>query len=214
MQFDARVEPFWKGFLSRKDKMGVFEQRREKKRLQKVVDTVNAAFQAEGLPQQKWDTETGEPVCHIRIDKLGVFQDLRRYAASLENKEAENVMQDWTVDTSFPHLLRHRERKSYYIPVGFAHPIKIEEEEKGNWTLVGSVLSLAAELGEINRNLKVQDSFQIKKMVDFLQVTEKDITKFESRTYEPEKFWLNFGFLVIQKLVRKAWEHELPIIFA
>jgi hypothetical protein len=209
--FDARIENPWNELALTQD-AGFFGARRGRKRLEKLVENVSKALTAAGLEAPWWPESGGaKPAAHIRIDRIGVLKDLKAYAASLEGTDVTEVMKGKGVPTAFPNLLRHREKNSYYWPVDFAEPmwINVDGEEP---VPVGSSGGLLKELDKINEMLKVEKTFRMQKMVDYMDANERDIAKIETHMDVSGKFWLKFGFLVIRKLAQKSVETNLPIV--
>jgi hypothetical protein len=212
MPFDARVQPFWHALRDKENPLGFFEGWRRKRHLTALLRSVNAAVQAQGVEPGAWDAKDGECVCNLRVDRLGVLQDLRTFAAQEDNQSATEVF-NGNAESRFLHLIKNRDRASYYIPVDFAEPLMIHDAETREMVPVGSSLRLQRELGLLNKTLRVQETFQIKKMVDYLQATSKDISRYERNFANDPLFWVKFGYILLDKLVRKSVEAGLPIIF-
>ena len=210
--FDARVENPWNELALTQDS-GFFGSRRGRKRLEKLVESVSKALTAAGLEAPWWpDTGGAKPAAHMRLDRTGVLKDLKAYAADIEGTDVTEVMMGKGVPTSFPNLLRHREKNSYYWPVEFAEPMWISVD--GEETVpIGSSAGLLAELDKLNGSLKVEKTFRIQKMVDYMDADEREIAKIETHMDVSGTFWLKFGFLVIRKLAQKSVETNLPIVF-
>lgn len=210
--FDARVENPWNELALTQD-TGFFGARRGKKRMEKLVESVSKALTAAGLEAPWWPEVKGaKPAAHIRIDRMGVLKDLKHWVAEGEGTDLNEVMKGKGVPTQFPNLLRHREKNSYYWPVDFAEPmwINVDGEEP---VPVGSSGGLLKELDRINEVLKVEKTFRMQKMVDYMDADEREIAKIETHMDISGKFWLKFGFLVIRKLAQKSVETNLPIVF-
>ncbi|NUN50373.1 MAG: hypothetical protein HUU15_16290 [Candidatus Brocadiae bacterium] len=210
--FDARVENPWNEVALHKD-AGFFESRRVRKRMEKLIEGVSSALTAAGLEVPYWPEEGGvKPAAHLMIDRTGVLTDLKKYAAKLEGTDLAQVMVGKTAETRFPNLLRHRERNSYYWPVDFEEPVWVNAD--GTEPIpVGSSGGLLRELAEINTVLKVEKTFRMQKMVDFMDADEREIAKIETFMDVSGTFWIKFGFLVIRKLAEKSEKTNLPIIF-
>jgi hypothetical protein len=210
--FDARVENPWNEVALHKD-AGFFESRRVRKRMEKLIEGVSSALNAANLELPYWPEEGGtKPAAHMRIDRTGVLTDLKKYAAGLEGTDLQQVMVSKQAETRFPNLLRHRERNSYYWPVEFAEPVWVNVD--GSEPIpVGSSQGLLRELGEINTVLKVEKTFRMQKMPDFMDADEREIAKIETFMDVSGKFWMKFGFLVIRKLAERSEKTNLPIIF-
>jgi len=71
-----------------------------------------------------------------------------------------------------------------------------------------------AELGEINDRLHIDETFALKKMVDYLDATERDIALYESRLGTSEGFWAKFSYVLLKKLMDVSVEKKLPVLFA
>ncbi|MBI2920487.1 MAG: hypothetical protein HYY18_05325 [Planctomycetes bacterium] len=211
--FNARVESPWNEMVAHQDS-GFFESRKYRKRVERLVESVSKALEAAGLDVPFWPDDAGpaRPKAHILLDKTGVFHDLKAYAAQLEGTDPQSVMVGKSVQTNFPNLLRHREKGSYYWPVDFAEPMWVTLDG-GESVPVGSSQGLLRELEKINEVLKVEKTFRMQKMADFMDAGERDIAKVETYMDVSGKFWLKFGFLVARKLVEKSIETNLPVVF-
>ena len=210
--FDARVENPWNEAAAHKD-AGFFESRRFRKRIERLIETVSKALETAKKDVPFWPEEGGvKPAAHLRLDKTGVLHDLKAYAAQLEGSDVQTVMLGKSVKTNFPNLLRHREKNSFYWPVDFDEPMWVTLD--GSEPVpVGSSVGLLRELTQINEMLKVEKTFRMTKMVDYMDADERQIAKIETNFDISGKFWLKFGFLVVRKLAEKSQETNLPIVF-
>jgi len=213
MHFDARVEPFWYWQVREKKTLGFFEGRRRRKRQEGIARAIHAALAGMGADPGDWDARSGETVCNLRLDRGAVLQDLRVFAASLDRQSATEIYQG-NAQSRFLHLIKNRDRESYYLPVPFPEPIMVLVSDTKQFIPVGSSVRLLKELQEINRDLRVEATFKIKKMVDFFQASEDDILQYEARLGNDPNFWVKFGFVLMEKLARKSVESRLPVIFA
>lgn len=213
MPFDARVEGFWQPLKDPRHPLGFFESWRKKRRLTALLRTLNAGIAAQEAAPGAWDQKQADPICNLRIDRLGVLQDLRTFAAHQDNQSATEVFEG-AAESRFLHLIKNRDRTSYYVPVDFAEPLMIHDPDTHEMIPVGSGPRLLRELALLNKTLRVQETFQIKKMVDFLQATSKDLARYEANFAHDPLFWVKFGFILLDKLARKSAESGLPIVFA
>jgi hypothetical protein len=202
--FNARVEPVYHSLEQLRPKLGFFEHRRRRKRLERLLDLAAEQLARQGADGRSWIGAGGTCVCNLRVARLGFLNELRKYAVRKGGAEAAD---------RFPHLLRHRDRNSYYLPVRFPQPFTLEAEG-GDTVPFGSATELAEELADLNTALKVESSFRMTQMVDFLDATPKDISAYESTHGSEGPFWVRLGYVMLQKLARKSLEHQLPIIFA
>lgn len=196
---NARVEPFWYSIGRLRSRIGFFNALRERWVLRRQVAAINTELKRQKVDPNRWDRVTGECVCNLRVAKMGLLHGLRTFASRQGADELR-------------HLLRHRDRKSYYLPLDFSEPFVIVSI--GEEIPVGSSLRLVAELKRLNEVLNVESSFGMKKMVDFLDATDRDISTSESRFGDNEGFWVRFGYVFLRKLAEKSVEHRMPIIFA
>ncbi len=79
---------------------------------------------------------------------------------------------------------------------------------------VSSAPAALRELEEINPRLRVDETFALRRMVDFLDASERDIQAYESRYGADEGFWPRFAFVLIRKLAGVSAERGLPAILA
>lgn len=214
MQFDARVEPFWAELNENRPGHSTLELWRQKRRLTRILKSIRTELAAQGveLPAD-WDKVEGTMICHIRIDKLGVFQELRQYANEVQNPSQPDLLENRFEPNSFLHVLRHRERQAYYLPIDFPDPFNVQPETGADLIPVASSVRVMEELGRMNKELKVETSFKIRGMKDFVEATEANIAQFESSFNSADRFWVKFGFLVLQRLAAQGVKHRLPVIF-
>jgi len=212
MQFDARVEPFWHWTATQRKELGFFGAWKRKRRMQAVLRTINAELAAQGVEVGGWDQKEGETVCNLRMDRLTVMQDLRVFAAAMDKQSATEIFLG-QADSRFVHLIKNRDRDAYYLPIDFPEPIMVLDAETQEFLPVGSAVRLQRELAEMDKTLRVEKTFQVKKMVDFFQAGEAEIRQFDQRFGHDPQFWLKFGFVVLQKLARKSVETGFPVIF-
>lgn len=211
MQFDARVEPFW--LWRKKNNLGFFAAWKKKRRMQAIVRAIREGLAAQDVEAGDWDQGDGEVVCNLRMDRLGVLQDLRLYAAGLEKKSATEIYQGES-DSRFAHLIKNRDRDAYYLPIDFPDPLLVLEHETKEFLPVGSAPRLLRELAELNKELRMEKTWKLKAMVDFFQAGEGEIRQFELRFGNDPNFWMKFGFVMLQKLAKKCVETKLPVIFS
>jgi hypothetical protein len=210
--FDARVESPWNELNATKD-AGFFEARRARKRLEKLIESVSKALEAAKIEVPFWPEAGGaKPAAHIRLDKTGLLHDLKAYAAGLEGTDLKELMVGKSAPTAFPNLLRHREKNSFYWPVDFAEPMWVSTDGTDS-VPVGSSAGLLRELEKVNQMLKVEKTFRMTKMVDYMDAGEHEVAKIETYYDISGKFWLKFGFLVLRKLAEKSLATNLPVIF-
>lgn len=202
--FNARVEPMLHALECLRPKLGFFEYRRRRKKLQGLVEGIDGQLARQGAGGMAWASAAGGCVCNLRVARLGLLNDLRKFAAREAGPDGAD---------RFPHLIRHRDRNAYYLPVRFSQPFTLEPEP-GDTVPIGSVPVLAEEMAELNRQLRVESTFRLTQMVDFLDATPADINQYESKHGTAGPFWVKLGYVMLQKLVRKSLESSLPIIFA
>ena len=202
--FNARVESFWLTFSKLGPKMGFFERRRERGRLERIVKSINLQLVGQKGDAEGWDEQEGACVCNLRVAKMGLVRELKTWlAAGLETAPAE-----------WPHLHALRDRPCMLLPVTFGAPISVEPGGGEETIPVASAVRARAELGEINDRFRIDETFALKKMVDFLDATERDISLYESRLGTSEGFWAKFSYVLLKKLMDVSVEKKLPVLFA
>jgi hypothetical protein len=203
--FNARVEPFWLTFEKLGPRMGFFERWKEKRRLKKILARVREALAKQGAPADAWEDRRGECVCNLRVAKTGLVAELQQFVRESAKPE------QWG---KWRHLMAQRDHSALLIPVEFAEPIPLPSEgEPGSVT---SAPRMAAELAEVNRILKIDETFALAKAkkVDYLDASERDISIYESRFGTVDGFWGKFAYVLLKKLADTAGERGLPAIFA
>lgn len=211
--FVANVEPFWVNVERRAKALGFFGAWKERRRMKRLVAEAGRLLALQDVVAGPWDQNKGETVCSFKIDRQGVLHDLREFAAKLEDKSYVSIVEG-NQKSSFPHLMQSKERLAFYIPVEFPEPVWVSLDPSTDPIPVGSSVKLEAELESLNEHLRVEETFRLKKMVDFFAASDKEIAKFESTTgMQGEHFWTKFGYVLIRKLAHKSVEHSLPIAF-
>ena len=79
---------------------------------------------------------------------------------------------------------------------------------------MASAVGVREELAAINKQFRIDDTFAIKKMVDYMDATERDIAIYEQRLGSQDGFWPKFAYVLIKKLADVSVEKKLPAIFA
>ena len=194
--FDARVEPFWMDFSRRAETLGFWKKWSEKRRLNKLVSTINQTLKSQGTSPDGWDARSGECISNLRVARYGLISELQKH------------VQDATEGSEWPHLMALREGATLTLPVEFDRPFKA-----GNMAIT-SAPCLRTELEEINKLIGLDPSFRKKKMVDFMNAGLEDISKYESRAGTQEGFWARFFFVMLWKLVERSIENRLPAILS
>ncbi len=203
--FNARVEPIWFTFTRLSARMGFLERWKEKRRTQKRIAAVNGALRGQGVPLDGWETRTGDCVCNLRVAKLGLLSELKRFVRNGVEVDAEK---EW------PHLMALRDQATLLVPADFAVPQVVTPGRGEDALAVASGPRLKAELAKVDEWFRISQTFAIKKMVDFLDATDRDISIYESRFGTQEGFWAMFVFVLLRKLTDRGGEHRLPVIFA
>ncbi len=203
--FNARVEPMWYTFTRLQSRMGFLERWRERRRLRRLISGVNAGLKDQGVPPDGWEDRTGSCVCNLRVAKTGLMGEFRNYLRNTLDSEA---VKGW------PHLMGIRDRACYLLPHDFAKPMAVSPGSGEDTLPVVSAAAAQRELAEVNRRLRIDETFALKKMVDFLDATGKDIQMYESRFGAQEGFWPRFAYVLLKKLADVSADRGLPGIVA
>ncbi len=203
--FNARVEPLWHTYRRMEPRWGFFDRRRERKRLERIVEAVNAGIRAGGSELVAWDGAQGECVCNLRVARMGLVREFKNYAAlAADGKGAE----------AWPHLFALRDRPCLLLPADFPKPLTVDPGGDEEPFPVSSSARARAELAEVNRRLRIDETFAIRKMVDYMDATERDIEIYEKRLGTSEGFWAKFAYVLLKKLADVSQERRLPVLFA
>lgn len=212
MAFDVRVEPFLFSLENSRKKIGFFKYQREKLRLLRTIDMIRRALGKTQNTPPPWARTEGDCVCHIKVAKLGVLQELKDYAARLDNVHI-HAIKTGGAPTRFPHLIEINEQQGFIVPEDFSYPILAKLRKMSGQFPVLSSYRLQSELAEINKVLNVEKTFRIEKMPRFMETKDDDIAHFEASFNVGGDFWCKFGFLILTKVVEQSIEHKLPAIF-
>lgn len=203
--FNARVEPIWYTYSRLEMRLGFFERWREKRRTRKLVGSINQSLRKAGADPAGWDERTGECVCNLRVARQGIVAELKRFLR-------DNLGTPVTAELG--HAMALRDSACLLLPVEFPAPFTASPGGGQDALPVASAPKLRLELGRADGELELRRSFPLKKMVDYLDATERDIAAYESRFGDIENFWAKFGFLLLGKLVDVSAEKGLPVILA
>lgn len=203
--FNARVEPLWHTYTQLEASLGFFERRRERKKVEHVVDSIQGAIVGQKANPAGWDKAPGDCVCHLRVAKMGLVKELKNWL---------KVGLDGTAEARWPHLHALRDRPCMMIPVPFARPVSADPGGGDELLPVASSVAVREELIAVNKTFRIDDSFAIKKMVEYMDATERDIAIYEQRLGSQDGFWPKFAYVLLKKLADVSVEKKLPAIFA
>ena len=203
--FNARVEPVWHTFNQMESSLGFFDRRRERKKVEHVLDSIQTAVAGQKGNPAGWDKTPGECVCHLRVAKMGLIKELKTWL---------KIGLDGAAEANWPHLHMLRDRPCLMVPVPFTRPFSAEAAGGEEPIPVASSVSVREELAAINMKFRIDETFAIRKMVDYLDATERDIAIYEQRLGSQDGFWPKFAYVLIKKLADVSVEKKLPAIFA
>ncbi len=147
---------------------------------------------------------------NILIDKFGVLHDLRSFVEKLRKRLIDEA---GAPETVFSHLLNQGDADGLFLPFKFKKPIQLKIPGRSYPMPIGSSVILEKELEIINKHLKIERSFKINVLPDFIEASSYEIDKFESQYMIDPSFWIKFGFVVLRTLNIKARDAKMPVIF-
>lgn len=200
--FDARVEPLMLAVGRRRTESGWIDSWKLRGRRRRLGAAVNDRLAALGIDAGDWDRRTGECAVALKVEKLGVLEELRSTARREEAGDAPG----------FPHLLALRERHALGVPLELPAPFNVEVD--GEPVPVVSAPRLMIELQRLDPLLRPGDGRAALALADMMHASESDISKFESQALSDPGFWARFGYMLLTKLARAAVAHRLPIVFS
>jgi hypothetical protein len=203
--FNARVEPVWHTFSQMEASLGFFERRRERKKVEHVIDAVNSAIVGQKGNPNGWDKTPGDCVSHLRVAKMGLVKELKNWL---------KIGLDGTAEAKWPHLHVLRDRPCLMVPVPFTRPFSADPGGGEEMLPVASAEGVREELAAVNKRFRIDDTFAIRKMVEYMDATERDIAIYEQRLGSQDGFWPKFAYVLIKKLADVSVEKKLPAIFA
>ena len=203
--FNARVEPVWHVYSQIEASLGFFERRRERKKVEHVVEAVNSKIVGQKGNPGAWDKMPGDCVAHLRVAKMGLVKELKNWL---------KIGLDGKAEGRWPHLHVLRDRPCLMVPVPFTHPFTADPGGGEEGLPVASADGVREELAAINKHFRIDETFALKKMVDYMDATERDIAIYEQRLGSQEGFWPKFAYVLIKKLADVSVEKKLPAIFA
>ncbi|HZE98764.1 MAG TPA: hypothetical protein VE981_17255 [Planctomycetota bacterium] len=203
--FNARVEPVWHTFSQIEATLGFFDRRRERKKVERVIDGVNTAIVGQKGTPAGWEKAPGACICHLRVAKMGLVRELKTWL---------KIGLDGQAEGRWPHLHVLRDRPCMLVPARFSVPLSIDPGGGDEALPVASAPWVLEELAAINKKFRIDDTFAIKKMVDFMDATDRDISIYEQRLGAQEGFWPKFAYVLLKKLADVSVEKTLPAIFA
>ncbi len=203
--FDARVEPVWHTYSQIEAAMGFFDRRRERKKVEHVIDAVNSKVVGQKVNPGGWEKNAGDCVCHLRVAKMGLIKELKNWL---------KVGLDGQAESRWPHLHVLRDRPCLLVPLPFARPISADPGGGEEPLPVASAPAIREELADINKKFRIDETFALKKMVDYMDATERDIAIYEQRLGSQDGFWPKFAYVLIRKLADVSADKKLLAIFA
>jgi hypothetical protein len=203
--FDARVEPVWNTFSQIEASLGFFDRRRERKKVEKVVEAVNSAIIGQKGDPAGWEKASGDCACHLRVAKMGLVRELKTWL---------KIGLDGQAESRWPHLHTLRDRPCLLVPSRFSVPLSVDPGGGEEPLPVASSAWVLEELGAINKKFRIDETFALKKMVDFMDATERDISIYEQRLGSQDGFWPKFAYVLIKKLADVSLAKKLPAILA
>jgi hypothetical protein len=203
--FNARVEPVWHTYGQMEASLGFFDRRRERKKVEHILDSINTAIVGQKGNPAEWEKTPGDCICHLRVAKMGLVKELKTWL---------KIGLDGTAEAKWPHLHALRDRPCMMVPVPFTRPISADPAGGDELMPVASSVGVREELIAVNKKFRIDDSFAIKKMVDYMDATERDIAIYEQRLGSQDGFWPKFAYVLLKKLADVSVERKLPAIFA
>lgn len=198
--FDGRVESLGSLQEEIKKRFSLFALMREKKRWQKFIQDLNERLRPlTGSPATLRADQEGTRVCHHSIAREHLLDPLKAHTAG------KGV---------HPHLDGIEEAGSLYLPVDFPEPFRMSRDKAAGDLLVGSSVRLQSELAALNKILRVEQTFAIRKMVDFFVADEKAIAAYEAKMGAAGDFRIKFGYVILRKLADMSVQHRYPLIFS
>jgi len=203
--FNAVVQPFM--MLNEREQavLAPAQQQGRVRLLQLLSRAVTASVRDETGQPDVGSEGADECVAHYRLECDGLLDNLKDYAADLEQNDLELVLKD-EQQTRFNQLIRINE-PAVFVPQYFFYPIWVQERGLRRPLFVGSTPRLLDELAIIN---KVLGLFIPDKMPAFLDATEEDLEDYPFG--RGSELWVNLGFVFLQKLAEAGNKHRLPII--
>lgn len=203
--FNARVESFWNTFGKIESTLGFFDRLRQRGRLKRIVKSINSQVVGQKGAPDGWEKQAGECVCNLKVAKMGLVKELKNWVKAGVEGDAVAM---------WPHLNALRDRPCLLVPVRFARPLSVDPGGGEEAIPVASSLRLQEELAEINREFRIDETFAIKKMVDYMDATDRDISIYESKLGTSDGFWAKFSYVLLKKVTDVSVEKKLPVIFA
>lgn len=203
--FNARVESFWNTFGKIESGMGFFERRRERGRLGRIVKSINTQIVGQKSAPDGWEKQAGDCVCNLKVAKMGLVKELKNWLKTGSDEEPS---------ARWPHLYALRDRPCMLVPVRFARPLLVDPGGGEEAIPVASAAGLQEELADVNRQFRIDETFAVKKMVDYMDATVRDISIYESKLGTSEGFWAKFCYVLLKKVSDVSVEKKMPVIFA
>lgn len=203
--FNARVEPVWHTFSQIEATLGFFDRRRERKKVERVIEAINTAVIGQKGNPAGWEKTAGDCVAHLRVAKMGLVRELKTWL---------KVGLDGQAEGRWPHLHVLRDRPCLMVPVRFSVPLSVDQGTGEEPLPVASAPWVLEELTAINKKFRIDDTFALKKMVDFMDATDRDIAIYEQRLGSQDGFWPKFAYVLIKKLADVSVSKGFPAIFA
>src|SRR6185436_9610683 len=115
--FNARVEPVWHTFSQMEASLGFFDRRRERKKVEQVLDSIQSSIVGQKGNPSGWEKTPGDCVCHLKVAKMGLVKELKNWL---------KVGLDGGAESKWPHLHILRDRPCLMVPVPFTLPFQAQ----------------------------------------------------------------------------------------
>ncbi len=203
--FDGRVEPLWFAYREVHSKRGFFARWGERAKVKAVIRQVNDGIRSQKGTPGGWDQAEGGRACNLKVARMGLVRELKTW---LKNAT------EWAAEKRWPHLHVLRDRPCLLVPVDFPKPLWVSPGGKEEPVPVASAVKVREELAEVNKDFRIEETFALKKMVDFMDAQAKEIEAFEHRSGQQEGFWPKFSYVLLRKLVDVSLDKKLPAFLA
>ncbi|MCK6439228.1 MAG: hypothetical protein L6Q71_03385 [Planctomycetes bacterium] len=213
MIFDAKVVGLPNHLELVRERLGKEDCAHETKkfeRTRKALQSKNAKLSDDIAALFK---KKADPVTHIYFERFGLLGPLQQWACARDGTTPAKVQQEnaWT---SFLHTTLLGCNESLILPMDLAVPVEVDIEDQEHTYPVCSAQRLDKEMELANKTLKIEKTFKLPNIPDFIDARRKETKKLEKDADLDEAFWAKFGLVVLRHLVRKSLEHKLPVVLS
>ncbi|MCB9932539.1 MAG: hypothetical protein H6841_03865 [Planctomycetes bacterium] len=169
----------------------------------------------EKLPDQKREIQDMfkrklEPISHFQCERFNFLQPLHEFACFVDGTTPEEVIEEnaWTNSL---HLVLMGQNDAIVVPFDFSVPLQAEVEGRAHPYVICSGLRIVKELDSLDEYVAVEHTLGVKEFGAFVNLSRKDMSKFEKEEGVGRRFWAKWGVAAMRGLVTRSNRAGVPV---